>query len=143
MLRHIYLSICSNVGDVKYWTSKIPHRLWWIFSIFVQCSNNTESSPHCFVLVNIRIPTGDTLPSVSIIEFKYILQDITMLETKRCITNQCFESDFIYKYLHRRFSLDGLQSQNVFKNALLRLIPPTFFLFCTTFFLLKFSCICK
>ena len=73
VLRYIYLSICSKIGDVKYWASKIPHRLWWIFSIFVQCSNHTESSPHCFVLVNIRIPTGDTLPSVSIIEFKYIL----------------------------------------------------------------------
>ena len=47
----------------------------------------TDSSLHCFVLANICIPTGDTILSVNIIEFKYILTRRNMLDTKSYIPN--------------------------------------------------------
>ena len=47
--------------------------------LVIQCSKHTDSSPHCFVLVNIRIPTGYRLLSVNVIGFNHILSRRNMI----------------------------------------------------------------
>ena len=50
---------------------------------------------------------------------------------------------FVFTYLHRRISFDGLQSQNIFKHILLKVdffTPPPFSL-CIIFIPLIFTCI--
>ena len=60
LLSHFDLSIFFKNCGRNIMDTKIPKRFWSIFFCFVQCSKHTDSSPHCFELVYIRIPTGDT-----------------------------------------------------------------------------------